>query len=244
MDYNLTGEIWDDPSLTVCINREWLPVLTGILEPLTLSDYWITDWAEVGPDAIEKLIARLNESDFVLGCGPTMEPNPEGVSWCYRFDFIGGDNGGFTAYSFDCSSARYGGQTLFAEGMGYYGPLYDPHLTCGVPGDGYSTSIAIIDITFLDAFHITQCVVEYTTPSNYQYGGSGLTLNGGGYDLPASGGGNKTATFDVDIANLTYIKVDIELGKYLPTELDSVVKIRSITLRGPGTNPLGATNCV
>jgi hypothetical protein len=69
--------------LAICINREWLPYVVGLLEPVALADYWI-DAAH--KDSIDLLIDAMNQvaEGCVMSLPQTIlraEPADCGVQW-------------------------------------------------------------------------------------------------------------------------------------------------------------------
>lgn len=105
--------IFDNPSINVCVNRQWIPYITGVLEPLTLSDYWPIGSSALA-DYVERLIARLNENVYTGDCTEDGALDIE-VTWSHVFDFTI-DEQGWTGYS---ESWAGGPAAVYDAGVGW-----------------------------------------------------------------------------------------------------------------------------
>lgn len=93
MAFYPSGLVFDVPAVNLCINREYIPFITGALEALTIDAYW-PDQAVTGidfPYEIQRLQRRLDSTNAGYECNPdTGEPTEE---FEHTFDFSIDDQG-------------------------------------------------------------------------------------------------------------------------------------------------------
>lgn len=93
MAFYPSGLVFDVPAVNLCINREYIPFITGVLELLTVPAYW-PDPAVTGidyPYEIQRLQRRLDSTNAGFECNPdTGEPTEE---FEHVFDFSIDDQG-------------------------------------------------------------------------------------------------------------------------------------------------------
>lgn len=91
-----TTEPTADPSIRLCVNKDWAPFVIGLLHPGTDPDHW---WQVTNPETdpgdmealavgIERMIGELVQDSGV--CVPASSCNPTGATWSNQTDFTSG----------------------------------------------------------------------------------------------------------------------------------------------------------
>ena len=94
--------IFDGPVIPVCISREWVPFLLGVLEVLTIPELWSSDGYLI---EVDQLIKKLVSTDYVLCSQVTF-------TTCETFDFLDNDGGWEEAFPY---------QAEWTSGLGWEG---------------------------------------------------------------------------------------------------------------------------
>jgi len=155
-----------------------------------------------------------------------------GCLWCYTFDFEASDGGWISA----------------GEGLGTYDPGVGWRTQFGVLSDGNGYTILELQLAFAAEIKSVDVSVQVTEasahpyPSNWIYATTnvGTIITSGG--TPGVGSYVVNWTGDQTVTGINFLQVS---AGYINGASDpgGIVILKTVTIRGLGTNPFGSDNC-